>query len=115
MNRESIICPRCVVFNDRQSVRLWLKVRVLKAEGDQDPTMWMRHVEPEQAEQAEQSSLRQVHHSLLRRWLRWQEGERDDHTLSYADAFVKTDSESIEATVACMGEERLPKRMVFWE
>ena len=48
------------------------------------------------------------------------------HTLSYADAFAKTASESIEAIVrkrrmmfagfvARMGEERLPQRVMFGE
>eukprot|EP00904_Undaria_pinnatifida_P014240 jgi/Undpi1/9947/HiC_scaffold_28.g12401.m1 len=40
--------------------------------------------------------LRRVHHSMLLRCLGWRKRKRDDHTLSYADAFAKTASESIE-------------------
>ena len=51
---------------------------------------------------------------------------RDDHTISYADALAKTASESIEAIVckrrilfagfvARMGEERLPQRVMLGE
>ena len=70
--------------------------------------------------------LRQVYHSMLLRCLGWRTRKRDDHTLSYADALAKTDSESIEAIVrkrrilfagfvARMGEERLPQRVMFGE
>ena len=62
--------------------------------------------------------LRRVHHSMLLRCLGWRKRDRDDHTLSYADALAKTASESIEAIVrkrrilfagfvTRMGEERL--------
>ena len=70
--------------------------------------------------------LRPVHRSMLLRCLGWRKRERDDHTLSYADALAKTDSESIDAIVrkrrilfagfvARMGEERLPQRVMFGE
>ena len=63
---------------------------------------------------------------MLRRCPGWRKRKRDDHTLSYADAIAKTASESIEAIVrkrrilfagfvACMGEERLPQRVIFGE
>ena len=50
----------------------------------------------------------------------------EDHILSYANALLKTNSESVETTVrrrrilfagfvACMGEERLPRRVMFGE
>ena len=57
--------------------------------------------------------------------LGWRKRKRDDHTLSYADALAKTESENIQATVwktedfSCgnrgvrMGEERLPRRTIF--
>ena len=70
--------------------------------------------------------LRRVYHSMLQRVLGWRKRKYDDHTLSYADALAKTDSEGIEATVrkrriwfagfvARMGEERLPWRATFME
>ena len=63
---------------------------------------------------------------MLLRCLGWRKRKRDDHTLSYADEFAKTASESIEAivrkrrilfagVVARMGEERLPQRVMFGE
>ena len=62
---------------------------------------------------------------LLRR-LGWQKSKREDHIQSHANALLKTDSESVETTVrrrrvlfagfvAGMGEERLPKRVIFRE
>ena len=50
----------------------------------------------------------------------------EDHILSYANAFLRTDSESVETTarrgmlsfagfVARMGEELLPRRVMFRE
>ena len=52
--------------------------------------------------------------------------KREDRILFYANAFLRTDSESVETTVrrrrilfACsvarMGEERLPRRVMFGE
>ena len=63
---------------------------------------------------------------MLLRCLGWRKRKREDHTLSYADALVKTDYASIGATargrrilfagfVARMGEERLPRRVMFVE
>ena len=63
---------------------------------------------------------------MLLRCLGWRKRKREDHTLSYADALVKTDYASIGATargrrilfagfVARMGEERLPRRVIFGE
>ena len=63
---------------------------------------------------------------MLLRHLGWREWKPDDHTLLYADARAKTESESIEAAarkrrrllaafVARMGEERLPQRVMFGE
>ena len=67
----------------------------------------------------------QVHHKMLLRCLGRRKQKREDHTLSYANALVKTDPcESIDTTVCRrrmlfagfvrrMGEERLPERAVF--
>ena len=60
----------------------------------------------------------------LPRCLGWRRRKREDHTLSFARALVKTDSESIEVTlrrqnilcagfVARMGEELLRRRVLF--
>ena len=70
--------------------------------------------------------LRKVHHQMLLRYLGWRKRNREDHILSYANALLRTDSESVEATVrrrtilfagfvARMGEERLPRRVMFGE
>ena len=69
---------------------------------------------------------RRVHHSMLLRCLGWRKRKRDDHTLSYVDALVKTASENIEAIVrkrrilfagfvARMGGDRLPHAVMFGE
>ena len=72
--------------------------------------------------------LRTAHHRLLLRCIVGQKIKRRDgsHTLSYADALAKTDCENVETTVrkrriffagfvARMGNERLPKRVMFGE
>ena len=70
--------------------------------------------------------LRKVHHKPLLRCLGWRKRKREHHTLSYANALVKADSESIEAAVrrrrvlfagfaARIGEERQPRRVMFGE
>ena len=69
--------------------------------------------------------LRKTHDRLLLRYIGWKRKHGDDyHVLSYADAFVKTGCENVETTVrkrrilfagfvARMGNERLPKRVMF--
>ena len=70
--------------------------------------------------------LRKVHHQMLLRYLGWQKRKREDHILSYANAFLREDSESVETTVrrrrilfagfaGSMGEEHLPRRVMFGE
>lgn len=76
--------------------------------------------------------LRQVHESTLRRYLGSRKRKHEGRNLFYGDALVKTvfESISIEAMmrtrrITCtgfvswhvpgMGEERLPKGVVFWE
>ena len=56
---------------------------------------------------------------------RWRKRKREDHILAYANALLRTNSESVETTtvrrrrisfaglVARMGEERLPRRVMF--
>ena len=101
---------------DRLGGRSRLKVRLLKAEVVETLVYGCMTWIPNKSEY---DSLRQVHHSMLLRCLGGRKRKRDDHTLSYADAFAKTASESIEAIVrkrrilfagfvARIGEERLP-------
>ena len=70
--------------------------------------------------------LRKVHHQMLLRCLGWRKRRREDHILSYANALLRADTESVETTVrrrrmlfagfaARMGEERLPRRVMFGE
>ena len=67
---------------------------------------------------------RKVHHQMLLRCLGWRKRKREDHILSYANARLRTDSESVETMVrrqrvlfagfvACMGEELLPRSVMF--
>ena len=108
---------------DRPGVRLWLKVRLLKAEVVETLLYgcmtWS-------LKKPDYDRIRRVHRSMLLRCFGWRKRKRDDHTLSYADALAQTDSESDEAIVrkrrilfagfvARMGEERLPQRVMFGE
>ena len=63
---------------------------------------------------------------MLLRYVGWRKPNREDHILSYANALLRTDSESVETTVrkrrvlfagfvARMGEERLLRRVMFRE
>ena len=63
---------------------------------------------------------------MLLRCLGWRKRKREDHILSYANELLRTDSESAETTVrrrrilfagfvSRMGEERLPRRVMFGE
>ena len=75
---------------------------------------------------ADYDRLRKVHHQMLLRCLRWRKRKREDYIMSYANALLRTDSESVETTVrrgrilfagfvTRMGEERLPRRVMFGE
>ena len=108
---------------DRPGVRLWLKVRLLKAEVVETLLYGCMTWSPDKPNY---DRLRRVHHSMLLRCLGWWKRKRDDHTLSYADVLTKTASESIETTarkrriifagfVTRIGEERLPQRVMFGE
>jgi len=108
---------------DRPSVRLRLKVRMLKAEVLETLLYGCVTWSPSKADY---DRLRKVHHQMLLRCLGWRKRKREDHILSYANALLRTDSESVETTVrrrrilfagfvARMGEERLPRRVMFGE
>ena len=75
---------------------------------------------------ADYDRLRKVHYQMLLRYLGWRKRKPEDHILSYANAILRTDSESVETTVRRrriliagfverMGEERLPRRVMFGE
>ena len=44
-------------------------------------------------------TLRRAHHSFLTRFIGWRKHNRVDHQISYLDTLIKTESESIEATL----------------
>ena len=63
---------------------------------------------------------------MLLRCPGWRKRKREDHVLSYANALLRTDSESVHTTVprrrimfagfvVRTGEERLPRRVMFGE
>ena len=61
---------------------------------------------------------------MLLRCLGWRKRKREHHILSYVNALLRTDFDSVERTVrrrkfagfvARMGEERLPRRVMFGE
>ena len=81
---------------DRPGVRLRLKVRLLKAEVVETLLYGCMMWSPNKPDY---DRLRRVYHSMLLRFLGCRKRNRDDHTLSYADALAKTASESIEAIV----------------
>ena len=70
-------------------------------------------------------TLRRAHRGFLIRCIGWRKHNRVDHPVSYLDTLVKTESESIEATlrrrrifagfVARMEDTRLPKCVMFRE
>ena len=80
---------------------------------------------------ADYDRLRKAHHQMLLRCLGWRKRKRENHILSYANALLRTDSESVETTVrtprilfagllfagfvARMGEKRLPRRVMLGE
>ena len=71
-------------------------------------------------------TLRQSHHRFLTRCIGWRKHNRPDHPISYLGTLLKTESESIGATirmrrilfagfVARMEDTRLPKCVMFGE
>ena len=108
-----------LVIYCRPSVRVRLKVRMLKAEVLETLLYECVTWSPTKADY---DRLRKAHHQMLLRHLGWRKRKREDHIVSYANAILRTDSESVETTVrrprmlfagfvARMGEERLPRVM----
>ena len=120
--RAWVCFQRCnTEIYDCPSVRLRLKVRLLKVEVIETLLYGCTTWSPNKPDY---DRLRRVHHSMLLRCLGWRKRKRDEHTLSYADALAKTASESMGAIVrkrrilfagfiARMEEGRLPQRVVF--
>ena len=83
---------------DRPSVRLRLKVRMLKAEVLETLLYGCVTWSPSKADYGR---LRKAHYQMLLRFLGWRKRKREDHILSYATKRFsgQTDSESVETTV----------------
>ena len=81
---------------DRPSVRLRLKVRMPTAEVLETLLYGCATRSPSKADYG---TLRKAHHQMLLGCLGWRKRKREDHVLSYADALLRTDSESIDTTV----------------
>ena len=80
---------------DRPSVRLRLKVRVPKSEILETLLYGCVTWSPSKADY---DRLRKAHHQMLLRCLGWWKRKREDNILSYANALLRTDSESVETT-----------------
>ena len=78
-------------------MRLRLKVRKLKADVLEALLCGCVTWSPSKADYGR---LRKVHHQMLLRCLGWRKRKREDHILSYANALLRTDSESVETTVS---------------
>ena len=103
---------------NRAGVRLRLKVRLLKAEVIDTLIYGYMTWSPNNPDY---DKLRQLHHSMV---LRCETEPRRPHPLVRRGAFTKTPCKSIEVTVrnrgilfagalTRMGEERLPRRVMF--
>ena len=108
---------------DRPSAPLELKIRTLRAEVLE--TMLYGCV-PRSPRTCHYDTLRRAHHRFLTRCIGWRKRNRADHPIFYLDTLIKTESESIKATlrkkrillagfVARMEDTRLPKCVVFGE
>ena len=108
---------------DRPSVPLGLKIRMLRAEVLETMLYGCVTWSPRACHY---DTLHRPHHRFLTRCIGWRKHNRADHPTSYLDTFLKTGSESIEATlrrgrilfagfVARMEDTRMPKCMMFGE
>ena len=108
---------------DRPSAPLELKIRMLRAEVFETMLYGCATWSPRACQYG---ILRRAHHRLLTHCIGWRNHNRADHPISYLDTFIKTGSESIEATlrrrrilfagfVARMEDTRLPKCVMFGE
>ena len=79
---------------DRPSVRLRLKVRMLKAEVMETLLYACVTWSPSKADY---DRLQKFHHQMLLRCFGWRKRKREDHILSYANALLGTDSKILRA------------------
>ena len=106
---------------DRPSAPLELKIRILRAEVLETMlygcVTWSLHA-------CHYDTLRRAHEKFLTHCIGWRRHNRADHPISYLKTLIKTESESIEATlrrrrilfagfVARMKDTRLPKCVMF--
>ena len=107
---------------DRPSDPLQLKIRMLRVEVLETMLYGCVTWSPRACHY---DTLRRAHR-FLTRCISWQKHKRADHPISYLDTLIKTESESIEATlrrrrilfagfVARMEDARLPKCLMFGE
>ena len=107
----------------RPSALLELKIRMLRSEVLETMlygcVTWSPHA-------CHYDMLRRAHYRFLTRCIGWRKHTRANHPISYLDTFIKTRSESIEATlrkrrilfagfVARMEDTRIPKCVMFGE
>ena len=106
---------------DRPSAPPVLKIRMLRAEVLETMLYGCVTWSPRACHY---DTLRRAHHRFLTRCIGWRKHNRADHPISYLDTLIKTESESIEATlrrrrilyagfVARMEDTRLPKCVVL--
>ena len=93
---------------DRPSVHLRLKVRMLKAEVLE--TLLYRCVTWSPSK-ADYGRLRKAHHQMLLRCLGRRKRKREDHILSYANALLRTDSQSCLLYTSPSPRDRQKSRM----
>ena len=108
---------------DRPSAPLELKLRIIRAKVLETMLYGCATWSPRACHY---DTLRQAHHRFLTRCIGWRKHNRADHPISYLDTLIKTESESIEATlrrrrilfavfVARMEDTRLPMCVMFGE
>ena len=108
---------------ERPSVPLELRIRMLRAEVLETMLHGCVTWSPRACHY---DTLRREHHGFLTRCIGWRKHNRADHPISYLDTLIKTEGESIEATlrkrrilfagfVASMKDTKLPKCVMFRE
>ena len=108
---------------DRPSVPLELRIRMLRAEVLETMLYGCVTWSPRACHY---DTLRRAHHGFLTCCIGWRKHNRADHPISYLDTLIKTEGESIEATlrkrrilfagfVASMKDTKLPKCVMFRE
>ena len=110
-------------LHDRPNAPLELKLRMLRAEVLETMLYGCVTWSPRTYHY---DTLCRAHHRFLTRSIGWRKHNRADHPISYVATLIKTESESIEATllrrrilfarlVARMEDKRLPKCVMFGE